>query len=356
MTIRIVLTLAVRQGWPIRQLDVNNAFLQGTLKEEVFMIQPPGFVNKNFPDHVCRLKKALYGLKQAPRAWYTELRVFLLSLGFVNSTADASLFIYQKPEVTLYLLVYVDDIIITRNSSAELSKLIATLVARFSLKDLGCLSYFLGVEVIPSAAGMFLSQRKYIIDLLHKSGMTNTKPASTPLSASVQLLKDSGDLLPSPKEYRTLVGSLQYLSLTRPDIAFSTNKLAQFMQNPRTAHWSALKRVLRYLAGSCDKGVFISATAPLTFHAYSDADWAGDKDDYVSTTGYLLYLGNTPISWSSRKQRSVARSSTEAEYKALADTASELLWVLSLFTELGHMPTANPVIYCDNLGATNNRQ
>ncbi|RZC16945.1 Retrovirus-related Pol polyprotein from transposon RE1 [Glycine soja] len=311
VTIRIVLTLAVRQGWPIRQLDVNNAFLQGTLKEEVFMIQPPGFVNKNFPDHVCRLKKALYGLKQAPRAWYTELRVFLLSLGFVNSTADASLFIYQKPEVTLYLLVYVDDIIITGNSSAELSKLIATLAARFSLKDLGCLSYFLGVEVIPSAAGMFLSQRKYVIDLLHKSGMTNTKPASTPLSASVQLLKDSGDLLPSPKEYRTLVGSLQYLSLTRPDIAFSTNKLAQFMQNPRTAHWSALKRVLRYLAGSCDKGVFISATAPLTFHAYSDADWAGDKDDYVSTTGYLLYL------------------------------------------ELGHMPTANPVIYCDNLGATN---
>ncbi|PNX56796.1 hypothetical protein L195_g058381, partial [Trifolium pratense] len=135
--------------------------LQGTLKEEVFMIQPPGFVNKNFPDHVCRLKKALYGLKQAPRA-----------------------------------------------------------------------CYFLGVEVIPSAAGMFLSQRKYITDLLHRSGMANTKPASTPLSASVQLLKDSGDLLPSPTEYRTLVGSLQYLSLTRPDIAFSTNKLAQFMQNP----------------------------------------------------------------------------------------------------------------------------
>ena len=352
VTIRIVLTLAVRQGWSIRQLDVNNAFLQGTLKEEVFMIQPPGFVNKTFPDHVCRLKKALYGLKQAPHAWYTELRVFLLSLGFVNSTVDASLFIYQKPGVTLYLLVYVDDIIVTGNSSAELSKLIATLAARFSLKDLGYLSYFLGVEVIPSTAGLFLSQRKYITDLLHKSGMANTKPASTPLSASVHLLKDSGDLLPSPTEYRALVGSLQYLSLTRPDIAFSTNKLAQFMQNPRTAHWSALKRVLRYLAGSCDKGVFISATAPLTFHAYSDADWAGDKDDYISTTGYLLYLGSTPISWSSRKQRSVARSSTEAEYKALADTASKLLWVLSLFTELDHVPTANPVIYCDNLGAT----
>jgi hypothetical protein len=352
VTIRLVLALAVRQGWSLRQLDVNNAFLQGTLKEDVFMLQPPGFVNKNFPDHICRLKKALYGLKQAPRAWYTELRVFLLSLGFVNSTADASLFIHHKPGVTLYLLVYVDDIIVTGSSPTAVSTLITTLAARFSLKDLGCLNYFLGVEVIPSTAGIFLSQRKYTLDLLHKSGMSDTKPASTPLSATDKLLKDSGDLLPSPTEYRALVGSLQYLSLTRPDIAFSTNKLAQFMQNPRTAHWTALKRVLRYLAGSYDKGIFISATAPLNLHAYSDADWAGDKDDYISTTGYLLYLGSTPISWSSRKQRSVARSSTEAEYKALADTASELLWVLSLFTELGHTPTTTPIIYCDNLGAT----
>jgi len=260
------------------------------------MLQPPGFVNKSFPDHVCRLKKALYGLKQAPRAWYMELRVFLLSLGFVNSTADASLFISQKSGSTLYLLVYVDDIIVTGSSPTDLSNLISTLATRFSLKDLGCLTYFLGVEVIRSATGLFLSQRKYITDLLHKSGMANTKSASTPLSASAPLLKDSGDLLPSPTEYRTLVGSLQYLSLTRPDIAFSTNKLAQFMQHPRITHWSALKRVLRYLAGSCNKVIFISATAPLTFHAYSDADWAGDKDDYISTTGYLLYLGRTTIS------------------------------------------------------------
>ncbi|CAJ2655908.1 unnamed protein product [Trifolium pratense] len=233
----------------------------------------------------------------------------------------------RTPRATLYLLVYVDDIIVTGSSSTELSRLIATLAARFSLKDLGYLNYFLGVEVIPSAAGMFLSQRKYITDLLQKSGMTEAKPASTPITATPPLLKNS-------------------------DIAFATNKLAQFMQNPSTMHWLALKRLLRYLAGSCDKGIFISATAPLNFHAYSDADWAGDKDDYISTTGYLLYLGDTPISWSSRKQRSVARSSTEAEYKALADTASELLWVLFLFTELGHTPTAGPVIYCDNLGAT----
>ena len=261
------------------------------------MLQPPGFVDKNFPGHICRLKKALYGLKQAPRAWYTELRVFLLSLGFVNSTIDASLFIHHKPAgVTLYLLVYVDDIIVTEISPAEVSTLIAALVGRFSLKDLGYLNYFLGVKVIPSIASIFLSQRKYITNLLHKLGMTDTKPTSTPLFVADKLLKDSGDLLPYPTEYQALVGSLQHLSLTRPNIAFSTNKLAKFIQNPRTTHWTALKRVLRYLAGSCDKGVFISTTAPLNLHAYLDADWAGDKDDYISTPGYMLYLVSTLVS------------------------------------------------------------
>jgi len=202
------------------------------------MLQPLGFFDKNFPDHICRLKNALYGLKQAPRAWYTELRVFVLSLGFVNSTVDATLFIHHKPGITLYLLVYVDGIIVTGSSPAEVSTLIATLATRFPLKDLGCLNYFLGVKVIPSTAGIFLSQRKYIIDLLHKSDMTDTKPTSTPFSATDKLLKDSGDLLPSPTEYRALLGSLQYLSLTHPNIAFSTNKLTQFMQYWEKTHVS----------------------------------------------------------------------------------------------------------------------
>jgi len=260
------------------------------------MLQSPGFVNKNFTDHICRLKKTLYELKQAPRAWYAELRVFLSSLGFVNSTVDASLSIHQKLGVKLYLLLYVDDSIVTGSSPTEVSTLIAALVGRFSLKDLGYLNYFLGVKVIPSIASIFLSQRKYITNLLHKLGMTDTKPTSTPLFVADKLLKDSGDLLPSPTEYQALVGSLQHLSLTRPNIAFSTNKLAKFIQNPRTTHWTALKRVLRYLAGSCDKGVFISTTAPLNLHAYLDADWAGDKDDYISTPGYMLYLGSTLVS------------------------------------------------------------
>ncbi|KAL8137526.1 hypothetical protein V2J09_003527 [Rumex salicifolius] len=245
------------------------------------------------------------------------------------------------------------DIIITGSCDIALSSLVETLANRFALKDLGTLNYFLGVEVVPSATGLFLSQRKYILDLLHKSGMGDAKSVPTPLSVGIPLKKNDGDPLPCPIEYRTLVGSLQYLSLTRPDIAFPTNKLAQFLQNPTTVHWTALRHVLRYLVGTLDTGIYISSTSPLTFKAYSDADWAGDKDDYVSTTGYVLYLGSTPVSWSSRKQKSIARSSTEAEYKALADTSAEVLWVLSLLGELGHTPPAAPVIYCDNLGATN---
>ncbi|WVY95077.1 hypothetical protein V8G54_034165 [Vigna mungo] len=283
VTVRVILTLVVSRGWSLRQLDINNAFLQGSLSEEVFLSQPPGCVDKAHPTHVCHLRKALYGLKQAPRAWYNELRTFLLSLGFLNSVVDASLFIFRHGITTLYLLVYVDDIIVTGSSPDAISTLISRLAAKFSLKDMGNLTYFLGVK----------SWRL--------------------LMASVPLTRTSGTPLPSPTEYRQLVGSLQYLSITRPDVAFATNKLSQFMQAPTTTHWSALKRLLRYLAGTSTHGIHISASSPLVFHAYSDADWAGDTDDYVSTTGYILYLGGTPISWSSRKQQSVARSSTESE-------------------------------------------
>ena len=153
-TIRIVLSTAVSSNWPIRQLDVNNAFLQGTLKDEVYKAQPPGFISKDNPNAVCRFRKAIYGLKQAPRAWYNELKQFLLQAGFINSLADASLFIYRKQGVLLYMLVYVDDLILTGNSSSHLTKFIDSLSQRFSLKDLDDLSFFLGIEVQRTAKGM----------------------------------------------------------------------------------------------------------------------------------------------------------------------------------------------------------
>lgn len=181
--------------------------------------------------------------------------------------------------------------------------------------------------------------------------MANAKPVATPI-ASTQSLVLAGTKLENPTEYRAVVGSLQYLTFTQPDIAFSVNRLSQFMHCPTTDHWEAVKRVLRYLAGTITHGIYFHASSPLTLHAYSDADWAGDKDDYTSTGAYIVYLGKNPISWASGKQKGVARLSTEAEYRTVSSTASEVKWVLSLLSDLGLTLTHVPTIYCDNIGAT----
>lgn len=351
-TIRLLLGQAARLNWPLRQLDINNAFLQGTLNEDVYMLQPKGFIDRDRPDHVCKLNKALYGLKQAPRAWYTELKNHLLGLGFKNSVADPSLFFYTTQGIYLFILIYVDDIIITGNSDDNIQRLMDNLSRRFSLKDLGELSYFLGIEVLRTQQGIHLSQRKYIGDLLYRENMTNAKPVPTPMSASTSLSVRDGEPLDNPAAYRTLVGSLQYLLLTRPDIAFAVNKLSQFMHKPTTTHWTAAKRVLRYLAGTYTAGIFLSRHSNMSLHAYSDADWAGDKDDYTSTGAYVVFLGQHPISWSAKKQTGVARSSTEAEYRAVSATASEVKWLFSLLREVGVKIDSVPTIYCDNIGAT----
>ena len=351
-TIRLVLSVSVSHNWQLRQLDVNNAFLQGQLDEEVFMSQPPGFKDKTQPLAVCKLHKAIYGLKQAPRAWYKELCTFLLHSGFTNSLADASLFIYNETGTLIYLLVYVDDIIITGNNNTVVNTVIQSLSTRLSLKDLGFLFYFLGIEVSRTKHGLSLNQHRYIADILHKTKMTTATPATTPMCATTPLTLHTGTPLPDPTEYRATVGSLQYLSLTRRDISYAVNKLSQYMHRPTTDHWTAVKRILRYLVGTHTNGLFFSTQNTPSLHAFTDADWAGDKDDYMSTGAYLVYYGSHPIAWSSKKQSGIARSSTEAEYRSVANTTAEVTWIKSLLTELGIKTTTAPAIYCDNKGAT----
>lgn len=352
LTICLVLQLAVSRSWVIQHLDVNNAFLQGTLTDEVYVTQPPGLVDPDHPHHVCRLKKALYGLKQDPRAWYEELRNYLLQMGCTNSMADTYVFIYIHGAHVVYILVYVDDIIVTGSSSSLVRGSIHVLASRFSLKEPTDISYFLGVEATRTPSGLHLMQRKYIIDLLTKMNMLDAKSATTPMPVSPKLTLTSGHAISDPREFRMVLGILQYLCFTRPDIAYSVNRLSQFMHRPTDEHWQAVKRVLRYLAGTLSHGILLRRNTPLSLHAYSDADWAGDTDDFVSTNAFILYIGATPIAWSSKQQTGIAHSSTEVEYRAVANTAAEMKLVCSLLTELGITLKHPPVVFCDNVGAT----
>ncbi|RVW59278.1 Retrovirus-related Pol polyprotein from transposon RE1 [Vitis vinifera] len=285
-TIRVVLTLAIAQGWEIRQLDINNAFLNGYLQENVFMSQPKDFIHPTKPHHICKLRKALYGLKQAPRAWFDRLKDALLQWGFQDSKSNASLFLYKTKGIILMPLVYVDNILITGNNSTTILDLVHDLNKSFLLKDLGSLHYFLGIKAFQDETCLYLTQSKYIADLLQKTNMAVAKPLPTPTISKKVLSKSDGDPMDNPTMYRSTVGALQYVTITRPDISYMVSKLSQFLQSPTEIHWKACNRVLLYLKGTITHG------------------------------------GNL-ISWSSKKQSVVARSRTKSEYRALAHVTAE---------------------------------
>lgn len=348
-TVRVVITLALSQNWKIAQLDINNAFLNGKLTEEVYMHQPEGFEARGAENKVCRLHKALYGLKQAPRAWFETLHSALGSFGFQSAKSDNSLFIRKSGKDIMYILVYVDDILITGNQTSQVKDITVSLNKLFALKDLGELDFFLGIQVNNTCEGLLLTQTKYIRDLLKKTKMLTAKDITTPMISSQHLSKHDACPLEDPYLYRSTVGALQYVTVTRPELAFSVNKVCQFMQSPTDVHWRAVKRILRYLRGTMKFGLHLRRCDDLSLTAFCDADSGNNPDDGRSTSGMAVFLGTNLITWQSKKQQVVSRSSTEAEYRSLACVVAELAWLKSLLSELQVPQPKPPVVWCDNL-------
>jgi hypothetical protein len=350
VTVRTFLAVAAAKCWELHQMDVHNAFLHGDLDEEVYMKFPPGF-RSSAPNQACRLRKSLYGLKQAPRCWFAKLKSALLKYGFTQSYSDYSLFTLRRDSTELYVLVYVDDLIISGNDNKSIVSFKSYLSTCFHMKDLGTLKYFLGIEVARNSNGIFLCQRKYTLDIIAEAGLLGSKPVGFPLEQNHHLPLATGTPLQNPDRYRRLVGRLVYLTVTRAELSYCVHMLAQFMHKPLEEHWNAAIRVVRYLKGNPGQGILLKAACDLQLYAWCDSDWAGCPLTRRSLTGWIVFLGNSPISWKTKKQNVVSRSSAEAEYRSMATTACELKWLKALLLSLGVSHSLPMRIYCDSQSA-----
>ncbi|KAM2020888.1 hypothetical protein ACFX16_042974 [Malus domestica] len=350
-TIRVLLSLAANFDWSLKQFDVKNAFLHGDLEEEVYMELPPRYEVQNKAGKVCRLRKALYGLKQSPRAWFGRFTDAMKKYGYQQGNADHTLLIKRRGGKVTLLIIYVDDMVVTCDDTEEMERLHEYLSSEFEMKDLGGLKYFLGIEVARSRDGIYLSQRKYVLDLLSETGMLACKPAETPIVRNYHLAVYPDQVPANRERYQRLVGRLIYLSLTRPDITYAISVVSQFMHSPSEDHMAAVMRILSYLKGAPGKGLIFRKHGHLEIKGYTDADWAGNITDRHSTSGYFTFVAGNIVTWRSKKQNVVARSTAEAEYRGMAHGICELLWLRILLTEIGFKPRETMLLYCDNQAA-----
>jgi hypothetical protein len=347
-------------------MDVSTAYLNGELQEEIYMT-PPSCVD--IPDSHCwRLKRSLYGLKQAGRTWNRTLDSKLLKLGFHRLNSETCLYVYKDGKQTCFVVVYVDDLLIAATSKEFSHKVKDLLSSSFKMRDLGPAKYLLGIEIIRNRKKqtIALSQRQYIDKVLDRYGMTDCKPVFTPMATGIHLAVDDpdnnetihhmaitegGPIVP----YQSVIGSAMYAMLgTRPDLAYAVGMLGRFSANPKSSHWAAAKRLLRYLKGTRDWALHYDGadlSIDMTFYGYSDADWNGDRDTSRSTSGYVFIVSRGAIGWSSRRQSMVALSSTESEYIGLANAGQHLAWLRSFFEELGQQQKNPTELRCDNRAA-----
>ncbi|XP_015164001.1 uncharacterized mitochondrial protein AtMg00810-like [Solanum tuberosum] len=309
-TVQTIIAIAASQNFPLHQMDVKNVFLHGYFKEDIYMKPPPGLFLSPTSD-VCKLKQSLYGLKQAPRAWFDKFQSTLLQFSFEQSC--------------VLLLVYVDAIIITGTDSSLITSLQQHLKDSFHTKDLG----------------VFLNQQKYTQDLIALAGLQEYSSVNTALELNLKYCHAEGDLLPDPTLYRQLYGSLNYLTITQPDISFVVQQVSQFMQAPHHLHLVAVRRIIRYLLGTSTRALLFPSGSEIQLNAFSDSDWTGCPDTRRSVTGWCMFLGDSLISWKSKKQNHVSKSSTESEYRAMSTDCSEIVWLRGLLAEIG-FPQSNP--------------
>jgi hypothetical protein len=354
-TFRLLCAIAAKEDWEIQQVDVEIAFLNGELKEDIYMKQPTGFKNGK---KVWKLKKALYGLKQAGRVWYQRLDQELKKLGFKTFESDPCVYSKDIQETKVILIVYVDDMLFFSRNLQTIEQEKDNLRKTFKLKDLGEASLFLGNRIIRDRRNktLKLDQEVYCEAVLKRFEMEKAGTVGMPIEVGEKLSKADNatdEELEEMKEipYMEAIGSLMYLSVcTRPDISFAVSHLSRYSQNPGPKHWTAVKRVFRYLKGTKSLGITYSGAEEGRLIGYSDADWRSDIDDSKSISGNILFYAGGPISWTSKKQSTVAHSTAEAEYVSLSAAGKNAEYFTSILAELGFNPEV-PIIYSDSQSA-----
>ncbi|GKB41627.1 putative ribonuclease H-like domain-containing protein [Tanacetum coccineum] len=333
--IRLFLAFASFMGFIVYQMDIKSAFLYGTIDEEVYVSQPPSFVDPDHPKKFYKVFKALYGLHQAPRAWYATLSIFLEKHGYRRGTIDKTLFIKKDKKDIMLVQVYVDDILFSSTRKSWCDEFEALMKGRFQMSSMGELTLFLGLQVKQKTDGIFISQDKYVAEMLKKFDLASVKPAITPMETKMALTKDEEAVDVDVHLYRSMVGSLMYLTAYRPDIMFAVCACSRFQVTPKTSHLNAVKRIFKYLKGKPNLGLWYPRESPFDLEAYSDSEYAGSNLDRKSTISGCQFLGRRLISWQCKKQAILATSTIEVEYVVAANCCGQLLWIKNQLLDYG---------------------
>lgn len=349
-TFRILLSIATKFNLKVKQYDIETAFLNGTVQEDIYMIQPEPFISKGNEQKVCKLKRSLYGLKQAPRCWNDAINESLVTFGFKRCLSDQCLY-YKKFSKNHWclLLIYVDDILIAATNNDIFNETEKNISNIFTLKPLGPIGQFLGLQINNQNNSYTISQEKFINKIISKYGLEDAKPAVIPLDPSYHRNQENQQPLPSNEQYRSLIGSLLYIALnSRPHISTSVSILSQKITQPSQYDWDQLKQIVRYLRATIKLKLHINTTNIEQLEGYSDASWSESKIDGKSQSGYLFKLYGNLITWSSTKQKITAISSTESELCSLCEATKEVLWIKELLNEINLKPPEPIIIHEDN--------